>query len=63
MCADLPLDLFIDERAAVRDFTSMDKLAALSGGLAAAPWHMPIEGRQSVSGPSTSDLRLGDVRA
>jgi hypothetical protein len=54
---------FIDERGAVRDFTSMDELATLSGGFAAAPWHPPIEGWHSVSGPSTSHPRLGDVRA
>jgi Family of unknown function (DUF6544) len=42
--------VFIDERGAVRDFTSMDKLAALPGSLVAALWHTPIEGWQSLEG-------------
>lgn len=42
--------VLIDERGAVRDFTSMDKLAVLPRGLVAALWHTPIEGWESVQG-------------
>ena len=58
--------VFIDERGAVRDFTSMDKLAALPGGLVQALWHTPVtdwravDGRQlPTRGSTTYDLEEG----
>jgi hypothetical protein len=42
--------VFIDERGAVWDFTSMDKMAALPAGLVKALWHTPIAGWQAVDG-------------
>jgi hypothetical protein len=42
--------VFIDKRGAVKDFTTMDKRAALPGGLVEARWHTPITGWRDVHG-------------
>lgn len=42
--------VFIDERGAVRDFTTMDKRAALREGLVEACWHTPVTGWREVRG-------------
>lgn len=58
--------VYIDERGAVKDFTTMDKLAALPGGLVEARWHTPItswrdaHGRQlPTRGSTIYDLQDG----
>jgi hypothetical protein len=42
--------MFVDERGAVRDFTTMDKFAALPSGLVEARWHTPVTGWRDLHG-------------
>ena len=42
--------VFVDERGAVHDFTSTDKMAALPAGLVRALWHTPVSGWRAVDG-------------
>jgi hypothetical protein len=61
--------VFIDGRGAVRNFTSMDKMAALPDGLVRALWHTPVAGWQAVDdrqlptrGATSFDLEEGPYR-